>query len=46
MKPYKHVLIVTADTDRKFFTRHGLHMNNLGKEKTASKVSTIVKNIL
>jgi hypothetical protein len=41
MKPYKYVLIVTADTDRKFFTRHGLHMNNLGKEKNASKVSTI-----
>ena len=46
MKPYKHVLIVTADTDRKLFTRHGLHMNNLGKEKIASKVSTIAKNIL
>jgi len=45
MKPYIHVLEVTADTDRKCYTRHGLHMNNLGKEKTASKVSTIVKNI-
>jgi hypothetical protein len=45
MKPYEHVLIVTADTDRKFFTRHGLHMNNLGKLKIASKVSVIVKNI-
>jgi len=45
MKPYNHVLTVTAYTDRKFFTRHGLHMNNLGKEKTAFKVSVIVKNI-
>jgi hypothetical protein len=45
MKPYKHVLIVMADTDRKLFTRHGLHMNNLGKEKIASKVSTIAKSI-
>jgi len=45
MKPYKHVLVITADTDRKFHTRHGLHMNNLGKEKIASKFSTIVKNI-
>jgi len=45
MKPYEHVLIVTVDTDRKFFTRHGLHTNNLGKETIASKVSTIVKNI-
>ena len=45
MKPYIHVLEVTADTDRKCYTRHGLHMNNLGKEKIAPKVSTIVKNI-
>jgi hypothetical protein len=45
MKPYKRVLIVTADTDRKFFTRLVLHMNNLGKEKIASEVSTIVKNV-
>jgi hypothetical protein len=33
------------DVDKKFFTRHGLHINNLGKEKTASKVSSIIKNI-
>jgi len=45
MKPHKHVSIVTADIDRRFFTRHGLHMNNLGKEKIASKVSAIVKNV-
>ena len=43
MKPYNRVLMVSADTDRKFFTRHGLHLNNLGKEKIASKVSMIVK---
>jgi lysophospholipase L1-like esterase len=46
MKPYKHVSIVTVDTDRKFFTRHGLHMSNLGKEKIASKVSMTVTSIL
>jgi hypothetical protein len=38
------VLIVKADADRKFFTRHGLHMNNIGKEKTACEVSTVIKN--
>jgi len=45
VKPYKHVLIVIADTDRKFFTRHGLHLNNLGKEDIASKVSMAVTSI-
>ena len=43
MKPYNHLLMVSADTDRKFFCRHGLHLNNLGKEKIASKFSVIVK---
>jgi hypothetical protein len=33
------------DADKKFFTRHGLQINNLGKEKNASKVSLIIKNI-
>jgi len=28
MKPYNHVVVVTTDTDRNFYTRHGLHMNN------------------
>jgi hypothetical protein len=45
MKLYKHVSIVTTDADRKFFTRHGLNINNLGKEKFASKVPSIIKNI-
>ena len=45
MKLYNHVLMVSADTDRKFFTRPGLHLNNSGKEKIASKVSMIVKII-
>jgi hypothetical protein len=44
MKPYKHVLIVKADADRNFSTRHGLHMNNTGKEKIACEVSTVIKN--
>ena len=45
MKPFSLVSMVTVDTDRKF-TRHGLHMNNLGKEIMASKVSVIVKDTL
>jgi len=38
MKPYNHVVVVTPDTDKKLYTRHGLHTNNLGKEETANKV--------
>ena len=45
MKPYNQVVVVMPDTDRKFYTRHGLHMNNLGKEETATKVSKIIRNV-
>jgi hypothetical protein len=33
-----HVIDVT--TDREMFTRHGLHMNRMGKEQTAGKIAT------
>jgi len=41
MKPYKHVIVAKVDLDRKFFTRQGLHMNSLGKEKIALKVVNV-----
>jgi len=45
MKPYKHVIVVKVDLDRKFFTRQGLHINNLGKEKIAFKIASVVTEI-
>ena len=45
MKPYNHVMVVKVDLDKKFFTRQGLHMNNLGKEKTALKIANMVTEI-
>jgi len=45
MEPYKHVLVVKVNLDRKFFTRQGLHMNNLGKESIALKIANVVTNI-
>jgi len=45
MKPYNHVMVVKVDLDRKFFTREGVHMNNLGKEKIALKIANVVTKI-
>ena len=36
MKPYKHVRVIWTNLDRKFFTKQGMHMNNLGKERMAT----------
>jgi len=45
MKPYKNVIVVKVDLDRKFLTRQGLHTNNLSKEKIALKIANVVTKI-
>ena len=45
MKPYKHVTVVKVHLDRKFFTKQGRRMSNLGKEKIALKIATVVTKI-
>jgi len=45
MKPYKHFTVIKVDLDRKLFTKQGLHMNNLGKEKIAFKIASVVTEI-
>jgi len=37
--------VVKVDLDRKLFARQVLHMNNLGKEKIASKIANVVTKI-
>ena len=48
VKPFKHVSIIETSLDRRHFTNHGLHMNNLGKEKfaklTASQLVKLIKS--
>ena len=46
LKPRKHVTVVHVDLDRKFFTRHGQHMNNLGKEPTALRLASVITDLL
>jgi hypothetical protein len=46
MKPYQHVTVMRIEPDRKFFTQHGLHMNNPGKERLATELANTAANIL
>jgi hypothetical protein len=46
MKPFKHVMVVKVDLKRKFFTKQGLHMNNVGKEKIVLKIANVVTTTL
>jgi len=33
-------------TDRKYFTKHGLHQNNLGKERLAKEIASQIREIV
>jgi hypothetical protein len=46
MKTYNNIKILDVDTSRGHFTHHGLHMNGMGKEKMARKVSEVVKKMV
>jgi hypothetical protein len=43
MMTYNNMEILDVDISRGHFTRHGLHMNEMGKEKMASKISEDIK---
>jgi hypothetical protein len=38
MKIFDNVTLIKVDPDRDLFTKHGLHMNNKGKEQVAKKM--------
>jgi lysophospholipase L1-like esterase len=48
-KSFRHVALVEMDSNRKYFTKHGLHLNNAGKEwlakLIATQIDTLINNI-
>jgi hypothetical protein len=46
LKPFDNACVIDVDTDRDLFTRHGLHLNLKGKEKTASTIMKTIKTML
>jgi hypothetical protein len=45
-KPFRHFTVLNVDLSRKFSTRQGLHMNNLGEERIAIKIANVVTTVL
>jgi len=39
------VKILETDLERKYFTKHGLHLNSSGKEYIAIRLATVVKSL-
>jgi hypothetical protein len=46
MKPFKYVTIAKVNLNRECFTRHGLHMNNLGKDRIALMIANSITTVL
>jgi hypothetical protein len=38
LKSFKHVLLVEMNTIKRYYTRHGLHLNSQGKEWLAKQI--------
>jgi hypothetical protein len=37
--------VISVDTDRDLYTRHGLHLNDHGKEHVANKIAAVVNDL-
>ena len=46
MKIFNNTTTIDMDSEQKYFTRHGLHMNNSGKENMAKRITEEVKRIV
>jgi len=44
IKQYNNVKILETDLERKYFTKHGLHLNSSGKECITLRLATVVKS--
>ena len=45
LKAQKHVKLLKVDQNREYFTRHGLHLNHLGKTKICEDLKECIKVI-
>jgi hypothetical protein len=39
LKAFKHVSLTEMSTNKSYYTKHGLHMNNYGKERFAKQIA-------
>jgi len=45
-KLFRHVELVEMNFNRKYFTKHGFHLNNAGKERLAKVIASQIKKII
>ena len=45
MKTFQHASTVEVTSNRELFTKHGLHLNNKGKEQVAKTIASSIKEV-
>jgi hypothetical protein len=45
MKLHNHVAVVQVDPARMYYTKHGQHVNNMGRERIASKLAEVITDL-
>jgi hypothetical protein len=46
MKQFEHVRLIDSESQRKYYTQHGMHMNRAGKEIMACRIAEAIKDTL
>lgn len=46
MKQFEHVRLIDSESQRKYYTQHGMHMNRTGKEIMACRIAEAIKDTL
>jgi len=43
---FGHATLLETDTERKFYTKHGLHLNKKGKDALARSIANLIKKLI
>ena len=43
---FGHVTLLGTDTERKFYTKHGWHLNKKGKDALARSIANLIKKLI
>jgi len=46
MKQFEQVRLIDSESQRKYYTQHGMHMNQAGKEMMACRIAEAIKDTL
>jgi lysophospholipase L1-like esterase len=44
-KVHKNLSVTTVNLDRDLYTWHGFHLNVKGKEQTANRIASVIKDV-